>query len=41
MQTRNISLSLPEDVLREAEVMAAQKGTSVSALLASALSELV
>ena len=41
MQTRNITLSLPEDVLREAEVMAAQKGTLVSALLARALSELV
>ncbi len=41
MQTRNITLSLPENVLREAKVVAAQRGTSVSALLARALSELV
>ena len=41
MQTRNITLSLPEDVLREAKVLAARKGTSVSALLAGALHELV
>ena len=37
MQTRNIILSLPENVLLEAEVLAARKGTSVSALLAGAL----
>ncbi len=41
METRNITLSLPEDVLREAKVVAARKGTSVSALLAGALRELV
>jgi hypothetical protein len=41
METRNITLSLPEEVLREAKVMAARKGTSVSALLAGALSEIV
>ena len=41
METRNITLSLPEDVLREAKVVAAQRGTSVSALLAGALHELV
>ncbi len=41
METRNITLSLPEDVLREAKVVAARKGTSVSALLAGALYELV
>ncbi len=41
METRNITLSLPEDVLREVKVVAARKGTSVSALLAGALSEIV
>ena len=41
METRNITLALPEEVLREAKVVAARKGTSVSALLAGALSEIV
>lgn len=41
METRNVTLSLPEEVLREAKVLAARRGTSVSALLAGALSELV
>ena len=41
METRNITLSLPEDLLREAKVLVARRGTSVSALLAGALSELV
>ncbi len=41
MKTRNITLSLPEETLREAKVVAAKRGTSVSALLAAALSELV
>ncbi|MEJ7873515.1 MAG: hypothetical protein WKF67_14750 [Rubrobacteraceae bacterium] len=41
METRNITLALPEEVLREAKVVAARRGTSVSALLAGALSDLV
>ena len=41
VETRNITLSLPEEVLREAKVVAARRGTSVSALLAGALYELV
>ena len=41
VQSRNITLSLPEELLREAKVVAARRGTSVSALLAGALSELV
>ena len=41
MKSRNITLSLPEEVLREAKVVAARRGTSVSALLAGALAELV
>lgn len=41
MKTRNITLSLPEEMLREVKVVAARRGTSISALLAGALSELV
>ena len=41
MGTRNVTLALPEEVLREVKVVAARRGTSVSALLAGALSELV
>jgi predicted transcriptional regulator len=41
MGTKNVTLSLPEEVLREAKVLAVRRGTSVSALLAGALSELV
>jgi hypothetical protein len=41
MESRDITLSLPEEVLREAKVLAARRGTSVSALLAGALAELV
>jgi hypothetical protein len=38
---QNITLSLPEEDLREARVLAARRGTSVSQLLARMLSELV
>ena len=41
METRNITLSLPREVLVEAKVLAARRGTSVSALLRGALYELV
>lgn len=41
MKSRNVTLSVPEEVLREAKVVAARRGTSVSALLVGALSELV
>ncbi len=41
METRNITLSLPEETLKEAKIVAARRGTSVSALLAAALSELI
>jgi predicted transcriptional regulator len=41
MATRNFTLSLPEELLREAKVVAARRGTSVSALVAGALAELV
>lgn len=39
--SRNITLSLPEEDLKRARVMAAQRGTSVSRLLAELLRELV
>lgn len=41
VSSRNVTLSLPEGVLREAKVVAARRGTSVSALLTGALEELV
>lgn len=41
METRNITLSLPEETLREVKVLAARRGTSVSALLSETLSELL
>lgn len=41
METRNITLSLPEETLREVKVLAARRGTSVSALLSETLSDLV
>jgi len=37
MSTRNITLSLPEDLVRRAKVLAAQQDTSVSALVADLL----
>lgn len=41
MANQNITLSLPEEDLREARVLAARRGTSVSKLLARMLSDLV
>lgn len=37
MASRNITLSLPEDLVRRARVLAAQRDTSVSALVAELL----
>jgi len=37
----NITLKLDSELLREARILAAQEGTSVSALLAERLSDLV
>lgn len=39
--TRNITLTLDEDTLREARILAAQRGLSVSAFLRQELSGLV
>jgi hypothetical protein len=41
MANQNITLSLPEEDLREARVLAARRGTSVSQLLARMLREIV
>ncbi len=41
METRNITLSLPEETLRGVKVLAARRGTSVSALLSETLTDLL
>ena len=41
MDTQNITLSIPKDVLRKAKLIAVQRGTSVSGLLSQALENLV
>lgn len=41
MKTRNVTLSLSEEILREVKVLAARRHTSVSALLAGVLEEMV
>lgn len=41
MANRNITLSVPEQTLRAAKILAAKRDTSVSALLRKALDELV
>jgi hypothetical protein len=41
MGNQNITLSLPEEDIREARILAASRGTSVSQLLARMLTELV
>lgn len=41
MTARNITLSLPSELIREAKVLAAERETSVSALVADLLGELV
>ncbi len=41
MAMRNITLALPEETLREVKVIAAKRGTSVSAMLREKLEALV
>jgi hypothetical protein len=41
MTNQNITLSLPEEDLREARILAARRGTSVSQMLARMLRDLV
>ena len=40
MASRNVTLALPEDLLRRMKLIAAKRDTSISALLAATLSEL-
>ena len=39
MATRNLTISLPEDLVRRAKVLAAERDTSVSALVRDLLAE--
>jgi predicted transcriptional regulator len=41
LDTQNITLSLPKEILRKIKIIAVQKDTSVSGLLTDALAELV
>lgn len=41
MSTKNITLSMPEELVRRAKVLAAQRDTSVSGLVARLLEQLV
>jgi len=41
METQNITLSLPKDLLRQARLVAVQRQTSVSGLLTQTLAEIV
>jgi hypothetical protein len=41
METQNITLALPKDVLRKAKLMAVERGTSLSGLLTRVLVEMV
>lgn len=38
---QNITLAIPKDILRKAKILAVQKNTSLSALLAQTLADLV
>lgn len=40
MSNRNVTLSLPDDLFRKAKVLAAQRDTSISALVSEALRQL-
>ncbi len=41
METQNITLSLPKEILRKVKLLAVEKGVSVSGLLVQTLEELV
>ncbi len=41
MTTKKITLSMPEELVRRAKVLAAQRGMSVSSLVASLVEQLV
>jgi len=41
METQNVTLSIPKDVLRKAKILAVQRNASLSSLLTQALEDLV
>jgi len=41
METQNVTLRLPKELIRKAKILAAKRGTSVSALLIDKLEELI
>lgn len=41
MQTQNVTLSLPKELLRKAKLLAVERNSSLSGLLAQALADLV
>ena len=41
METQNVTLSIPKDVLRKAKILAVQRNESLSSLLTQALEDLV
>jgi predicted transcriptional regulator len=41
VEVQNVTLAIPKDLLRKVKILAAQRQTSISALLARALQELV
>ncbi len=41
MDTQNITLSVPKDILRKIKIMAVKQGTSVSGLMTNVMTELV
>ena len=41
METQNITLAIPKDILREVKIIAARRGTSISGLMVHTLTELV
>ncbi|HQE93647.1 MAG TPA: CopG family transcriptional regulator [Anaerolineae bacterium] len=41
LETQNVTLAIPKEVLREVKVIAAQRGISISSLLVQTLKDLV
>ena len=41
MATQNLTLKLPSETVRQAKVVAAERGTSISALVAAKIEEIV
>lgn len=41
MGTQNLTLKLPADIIQKAKIVAAERGTSISALIAGKIEEMV